>query len=185
MIRGERQKVVALRDAIEKYETRGGTPLWQLAEHFGIDYEKRSICVRGEVYFYDFDDLQDDEYPVLTVCTETAWCACHDLFEALNKELGGELSISWREIEPGCEIYSVYDEGDWFPEEAIVTAWGEPFGPINEDAYLTVDAAIDFWCEMMHEDRQGRTTEQMMEVIENYKYKSDDTYFAIHEITFE
>jgi len=54
MIRGERQKVVALRDAIEKYETRGGTPLWQLAEHFGIDYEKRSICVRGEVYFYDF-----------------------------------------------------------------------------------------------------------------------------------
>jgi hypothetical protein len=58
--------VVALRDAIEKYETRGGTPLWQLAEHFGINYEKRSICVRGE-----------------------------------------------------------------------------PFGPINEDAYLTVDAAID------------------------------------------
>jgi hypothetical protein len=25
----------------------------------------------------------------------------------------------------------------------------------------------------------------MMEVIDNYKYKSDDTYFAIHEITFE
>jgi hypothetical protein len=38
-------------------------------------------------------------------------------FEEVNKELGNKLSISWREIEPGCGIFYVHDESDFFPKE--------------------------------------------------------------------
>ena len=36
--------------------------------------------------------------------------------------LGDELSISWREVEPGCDIFYTLDENDFFPEECYVTA---------------------------------------------------------------
>lgn len=49
------------------------------------------------------------------------------IFEEVNKTLTGELSISWREIEPGCELFYVHDENDFFPEECYVTACGEKF----------------------------------------------------------
>lgn len=73
----------------------------KLAEHYGIDYEGRGIKVRGHIYFGEFEE--DDDFYLLTFETETAWTACNDLFEAINEALNTELSISYREIECGCE----------------------------------------------------------------------------------
>ena len=56
------------------------------------------------------------------VDTESAWSSCDLFFEEVNKALGNELSISWREIEPGCDIFYTHDENDFFPEECYVTA---------------------------------------------------------------
>ncbi|MDA6854733.1 hypothetical protein OSL50_26665, partial [Escherichia coli] len=49
---------------------------------------------------------------------------------------GDELSISWREVEPGCDIFYTHDENDFFPEECYVTAYGELFEDC-EGAYST------------------------------------------------
>ena len=54
----------------------------------------------------------------------------------MNKALGDELSISWREVEPGCDIFYTHDENDFFPEECYVTAYGELFEDC-EGAYST------------------------------------------------
>ena len=57
--------------------------------------------------------------------------------------LGGELSISYREIEPGCDIYFVHDECGWFPEECCVSSFGEPFEESFSDVFSTVKDAIN------------------------------------------
>ena len=58
---------------------------------------------------------------LLSFDTESAWSACDLFFDELNKVLGNELSISYREIECGCEIFYVHDVGGFFPEECCVS----------------------------------------------------------------
>ena len=135
--------------------------LYQLAEHYGIDYEKKGISVRGHIYWAEFEAEEANDYYLLSFDTESAWDACSELFEEINHVLGDQLSISYRVCECGCEVYYVHDECDFFPEEVAVSSSGEPF----EDA--------------------ERTDEEMMNFINEYEYDDDDTYFYIRQFTFE
>lgn len=90
--------------------------LGDLAEHYGIDYEKRQISVRGHIYYADMADGGEKEDSLLTIETETARSGCHAFFHAINRKLKGGLSISYRETESGCGIYYVHDEGGFFTE---------------------------------------------------------------------
>ena len=159
--------------------------LYLLAEHYGIDYEKRQISVRGHIYYADFGCHEATDSCLLTIETDTAWSGCHDLFRAINKELGGQMSISYREIEPGCNIYYVHDEDCFFPEECCVSSSGEPFEEVYNEVYLTVDAAIEKWCDKMEVGRNGRTQKEMLDLIGEYEYEDKDTYFYIHTFNYE
>lgn len=185
-ITGSREAVLKLYNAIKVNDNKSDNVyLYKIAEHFGIDYEKRGISVRGSIYFYELDESGNPEYPLLTIDTETAWAACNDLFDAINLKLNDELSISYREIEPGECIFYAHDEGEYFPEKVVVYCSGEPFDDCWEEAYLTSDDAINEWCEKMNFSREGKTTEEMLEIIDEYEYENDDTYFDIYHITFE
>lgn len=155
----------------------------KLAEHYGIDYEGRGIKVRGHIYFGKFEE--DDDHFLLTFETETAWTACNDLFEAINEALNEELSISYREVECGCDIYSVHDEGYYFPEECCVSSAGEPFEESCEEAFDTIEDAINLWCNLTGVELQGMSQEEMMDFINEYEYDDEDTYFYIHPFDFE
>ena len=102
----------------------------------------------------------------------------------MNKTLGGELSISYREIEPGCDIYFVHDECGWFPEECCVSSSGEPFEESCGDVFSTVKDAINEWCTKMNIEQGERTDAEMLEYISEYDYDDLDTYFYINEFTF-
>lgn len=158
--------------------------LYELAERYGIDYEKKGISVRGFIYWAEFEEKESDDYCLLSFDTETAWSACDLFFDELNKALGGELSISYREIEPGCDIYFVHDECGWFPEECCVSSSGEPFEESCSDVFSTVNDAINEWCNKMHIERGERTDAEMLEYISEYDYDDLDTYFYINEFTF-
>lgn len=99
--------------------------LYKLAEHYGIDCEHSGISVRGHIYWAEFENNKDGG--LLSFDTESAWTACDLFFDELNKVLGNELSISYREIECGCEIFHVHDEGGFFPEECCVSSSGGNF----------------------------------------------------------
>lgn len=159
--------------------------LYDLAERFGIDYEKKCISVRGFIYWAEFEEDESADYCLLSFDTETAWSACDMFFVELNKALGGELSISYREIEPGCDIYYVHDECGWFTEECCVSSSGEPFEDASGDVYDTVKDAINEWCSKMHIEQGERTDAEMLDYINEYEYEDDDTYFYINEFTFE
>ena len=131
------------------------------------------------------DESNNPEYPVLTIKTETAWTACTLLFNSINLKLNNELSISYREIEVGCCVFYTHDEGEWFPEQVIGSSSGEPFDDVCEDAYMTFDDAINEWCDKMKFNRDGRNTNEMLELIDQYEYDDMDTYFNIYTITFE
>ncbi len=62
--------------------------------------------------------------------------------EELNNVLGGELSISYREIECGCNLFYVDDEQGFFPEECCVSSSGEPFEDACEDVFDSCQDAI-------------------------------------------
>ena len=158
--------------------------LYELAERYGIDYEKKGISVRGFIYWAEFEEKESDDYCLLSFDTDTAWSACDLFFDELNKALGGELSISYREIEPGCDIYFVHDECGWFPEECCVSSSGEPFEESCGDVFSTVKDAINEWCTKMNIEQGERTDAEMLEYISEYEYDDLDTYFYINEFTF-
>ena len=158
--------------------------LYELAERYGIDYKKKGISVRGFIYWAEFEEKESDDYCLLSFDTETAWSACDLFFDELNKALGGELSISYREIEPGCDIYFVHDECGWFPEECCVSSSGEPFEESCGDVFSTVKDAINEWCTKMNIEQGERTDAEMLEYISEYDYDDLDTYFYINEFTF-
>ena len=158
--------------------------LYELAERYGIDYKKNGISVRGFIYWAEFEEKESDDYCLLSFDTETAWSACDLFFDELNKALGGELSISYREIEPGCDIYFVHDECGWFPEECCVSSSGEPFEESCGDVFSTVKDAINEWCTKMNIEQGERTDAEMLEYISEYEYDDLDTYFYINEFTF-
>ena len=157
--------------------------LGELAEHYGIDYESRGVKVRGHIYFGEFEE--DSDHFLLTFETETAWTACNDLFEAINETLNEELSISYREIECGCDIFSVHDEGCFFPEKCCVSSAGEPFEESCEEAFDTIEDAINLWCNLTGVEQQGKSQEEMMDFINEYEYDDEDVYFYIHPFEFE
>ena len=156
-----------------------------LAEKFSIDYEAKQICVRGHIYRAEYEEDNANGYYLLSIETESAWDACNDLFEEINRHFNDELSISWRVCECGCEVYYVHDEENHFPEEACVSSSGEPFEDAYDDIYDTVADAIKEWCSKMNIEQGERTDEEMMDFINDYKYESEDTYFYIHTFVFE
>ena len=100
--------------------------LFKLAEHYGIDYEKKQISVRGHIYWAEYEEDEENDYFLLSFETETAWDACNELFFEINRILNDELSISYRCCESGCDLFYTHDEGDFFPEECCVSGHQRP-----------------------------------------------------------
>ena len=134
--------------------------------------------------FAEYSENEKDGTCLLTFVTETAWDATTELFEEINHMLWDELSISYRVCECGCEVYYVHDEGNFFPEQAVVSSSGNVFGEAFDDLYNTVADAIKEWCEKMHIEQGERTDEEMLNFINEYKYDDDYTYFYIRIFTF-
>ena len=156
-----------------------------LAKFYGIDYEAKHISVRGHIYWAEYEEEEENDKFLLSFSTESAWDACNDLFEEINHLLWDELSISYRVCECGCEVYYVHDEGNYFPEEACVSSYGEPFEDACDDVYETIADAIKEWCSKLNIEQGERTDEEMMNFINEYDYEDDETYFYIRTFTFE
>ena len=154
-----------------------------LAKFYGIDYESKHISVRGHIYWAEYEE--DEDHVLLSFETETAWDACNEIFEEINHLLWDELEISYRVVECGCEVYYVHDEGNYFPEEACVSSYGEPFEDACDDVYDTIADAIKEWCSKMNIEQGERTDEEMINFINEYDYEDDETYFYIRTFTFE
>lgn len=126
-VTGTKKAVMDLCHAIMDLSQNGEKrlELAKLADYYGIEWQKKHIHVRGTILDCGLD-TNGDEY-ILSIETETAWSGCHDLFNAINEILWDELSISYCEIEPGCDLFYVHDEADFFPEECVIDSDGEPF----------------------------------------------------------
>ena len=185
-VTGSRTAVNDLWNTLQKMEVNSKDIwLYQLAEHYGIDYEARQISVRGHIYWAEYEEAPANDYYLLSFETETAWDACNELFEAINHILQDELSISYRVCECGCEVYYTHDEGDFFPEECCVSSYGKPFQDACDDVYETVEDAIKEWVSKTGVEQGERTQEQMVDFINEYEYDDEDTYFYIRLFTFE
>lgn len=157
--------------------------LYRLAEHYGIDYEAKGICVRGHIYWAEY--TEDNDTALLSFETETAWDACNDLFHEINHLLDDDLSISYRVCECGCNVYYTHDEGSFFPEECCISTSGKPFDDVFDEVYASIEDAIHEWVSNMGIEQGERTNEQMVEFINNYVYENDETYFYINVFVFE
>lgn len=160
-------------------------PLYKLAEHYGIDWEAKQICVRGSIYWADYEEDPEKDNSILSFDTESAWDACNELFEEINRVLDNELSISYRVCECGCDVFYVHDEGNFFPEECCVDSSGEPFDDACEDVYSTIEDAIEEWTSKTGIEQGERTNDEMVDFINGYEYEDESTYFYIHPFSFE
>lgn len=183
-VSGTRKAVSDLWNTLQKMNVNTKN-IWldDLAKFYGIDYESKHISVRGHIYWAEYEE--DENHVLLSFETETAWDACNEIFEEINHLLWDELEISYRVVECGCEVYYVHDEGNYFPEEACVSSYGEPFEDACDDVYDTIADAIKEWCSKMNIEQGERTDEEMMDFINEYDYEDDETYFYIRTFTFE
>lgn len=183
-VTGTRKAVGDLWNTLQKMNVNTKN-IWldDLAKYYGIDYEAKHISVRGHIYWAEYEE--DEDHVLLSFETESAWDACNELFEEINHLLWDELEISYRVVECGCEVYYVHDEGNYFPEEACVSSYGEPFEDACDDVYDTIADAIKEWCSKMNIEQGERTDEEMMNFINEYDYEDDETYFYIRTFTFE
>ena len=183
-ITGERKAVADLWNTINGFDVnQKNVWLGDVAKHYGIDYEQMGISVRGHIYWAEYEE--NDDYILLSFDTETAWTACNDFFDALNEKFEGAFSISYREIECGCDIFYVHDEGEHFPEECCVSAYGEPFEAMNEEPFDTLADAIEVWCEKTGIKRGERSDEEMLEYIAQFEYEDEESFFFINKFEFE
>ena len=185
-VTGTRKAVSDLWNTLQKMNVNTKN-IWldELAKYYGIDFEAKHISVRGHIYWAEYEEDEENDNYLLSFCTETAWDACNELFEEINHLLWDELEISYRVVECGCEVYYVHDEGNYFPEEACVSSYGEPFEDACDDVYDTIADAIKEWCSKMNIEQGERTDEEMMNFINEYDYEDDETYFYIRTFTFE
>ena len=94
-VTGSRKAVADLWNTLQELEVNSNNVyLYLLAEHYGIDYEKKGISVRGHIYWAEYEENVEDDYALLSFDTESAWSSCDLFFEEVNKALGDELSIS-------------------------------------------------------------------------------------------
>lgn len=82
-------------------------------------------------------------------------------------------------------IYSVHDEGCFFPEEYCISSAGEPFEESCEEAFDTIEDAINLWCNLTGIELHDKSQEEKVDFINEYEYDDEDTYFNIHPFEFE
>ncbi len=138
--------------------------------------------LRGHVYWAEFE--ADDDICLLSFDTESAWSACEEFFDELNKVLGGELSISYREMRMWMRHFLCPRRARLLPEECCVSSSGEPFEDACEDIFDTCQDAIAKWCEKMGISQGDRTDDEMVDFINGYEYENEDTYYYINKFTF-
>ena len=157
MVTGTREAVNNLWNTLQSMEVNNKN-IWlgDLAKHYGIDFEAKQICVRGHIYWAEYEE--DEGTCLLSFETETAWDACNDIFFEIDRLLDGELSISYRCCECGCEVYYTHEE-------------------CCDDVYGTIEEAIKEWTSKTGIEQGERTNEQMMDFINEYEYENDETYF--------
>jgi hypothetical protein len=155
-------------------------PLCKLATSFGINYKELNIGVRGNIINHS-----KDEDNVITIEVESAWTGCHELFFEINKKLEMELSISYREEESGCEVFYIHDEGDFFPERFVVDCCGDEWEEEGYEYFNTIEEVIDSWCKSMNYDRGDKSIEEMKDIIYDYEYEDENSYFNIYEFELE
>ena len=92
-VTGTQKAVSNLWNTLQRMEVNSRN-IWldDLAKHYGIDYQKKHISVRGHIYWAEYEE--DEDTSLLSFETETAWDACNDLFFEINRLLDDELSIS-------------------------------------------------------------------------------------------
>ena len=88
-VTGSRKAVTDLWKTLQELEVNSkNVHLYLVAEHYGIDYEKKGFSVRGSIYWAEFEESVEDDYALLSFGTESAWSSCDLLFEEVNKALG-------------------------------------------------------------------------------------------------
>lgn len=71
---GSKEPIINLWESMKELGAeKGYMPLHQLAEHYGIDYEKKYISVRGHVYWADIEANEEDDLYKLSFDVESAW----------------------------------------------------------------------------------------------------------------
>ena len=151
--------------------------LKNLAEHYGIDYKNQQISVRGNIIYAVYEPDEN----LLTLETDTAWAGCHEFFWAVNEVLGDEMSISYREKEPGSVIFRIHDEGEFFTQKCCVYSFGDPFDDLYYDDFDSIEDAIQEWCSKMGVERGDKSEEEMIDHIN--EYDEMDSYFEICKYT--
>lgn len=87
-VTGSRKAVADLWNTLQELEVNSNNVyLYLLAEHYGIDYEKKGISVRGHIYWAEYEENVEDDYALLSFDTESAWSSCDLFFEEVNKAL--------------------------------------------------------------------------------------------------
>lgn len=157
-----------------------------------ISSDTDHLRCRGDiVYFGDIDTFKGSNEATFLLDTETAWCPMVLMWDEVIKAMGYKtVGFSYKAEEPGCEIYEVFDPYDDFLEKYYIDIFVDTADESNEKLmrihdwrdYTDDDDLRDALQAFLETEEKDLKT--LINLAENYKFNSEDTYLYVHEYNF-
>ena len=180
-INGKKKHLRNFASILRKLEKRKTSPipngfgnLWwgNIVHLLGGDWENTPGC-RGDICDWSYDSNSG----ILNITSEFAWSERKELRDFIEEHYNNEISISYYQEEPGCEIYESNDlEGFGF--KYLVDGEREPF----PEYYNSLDDVAKAITKYTGFETSG-TVESIEETIDLYESESDD-WIGFHEFVY-
>jgi hypothetical protein len=157
-----------------------------------IDSTTDHLRCRGDiVYFGDVEVFKNSNSATFLLDTETAWCPMVLMWDEIIKTMGYKtVGFAYKAEEPGCEIYEVFDPYGDFTDKYYVDIFLDGEDLKNEKLneiydwrdYDSDDDLRDVLQALLETEEKDLKT--LINLAENYTFKSENSYLYIHEYTF-
>lgn len=174
-------------DALVQKNRDNVADLDDLAKAYDIDAYAEKLDARGYVLYHDDMTIDDNGKAKVVFHTESKWAACSALFDRIKDNLG-DVTLSYLEIESGCEIFTKHDEDDDFiDDECFVDVYGGDNDVFDGEGYsdtTTFEDAVDDWFKVMNIERpHNKSYDELIEFINDYEdYDDEDAFYQIHPL---
>lgn len=151
-----------------------------------IDSETDMLRCRGDITY-----LGEVDETTFNLDTETAWCPMTFMWsEVINSQNYKSIGFSYCAEEPGCEIYEIYDPYGDFDDKYYIDIFVDDADLENKGLmhihdwrdYTDDDDLRDALQAFLETDEPDLKT--LINLAENYKFKSEDSYLYVHEYAF-
>lgn len=201
---GEKEEITDLHNKItewtsKNYEENGFGVNWLgnvlhgagLGDRIDSSSSKFLRCRGNITFFGEVETFKDSTEATFNLDTETAWGPMCLMWKEVIDAMGYKtVGFSYLAEEPGCEVYEVYDPYSDFLDKYHIDIYVDTADEENTELmrihdrrdYVDDNDLKEALQRFLNTEEEDLKT--LIEQIETYPFKSEDTFISVHEYTF-